>query len=514
MKKMKVLAAVVAVSMLAVGGVASTSQAAPKKPKPTTLTLGMFEGIKSWGVLDADWSVQTPYRQAVYDTILREAPNGSVVPNVASKFYYTGSTKTLLTLEIRPGITFTDGTPLTNKVVAANLNRYIKPANNALGRNFVDDISGAVAVAPNKVLITLKQANPGLTLYLARQVGLLTSPKNFDSPTEKSIPIGSGPYILDQARTQPGTQYYFKANPNYWNPRARKFDNFVIKVLATQPPMNTALQTGAIDGGPLLEKSAYTSLTAAGIKSTGFVSNVQAWRFSDRTGKLGSPIANLKVRQALNHAVDRKAILESPIGNGLGYVTSQEWPKGVEGYVPALENKYPYDPEKAKRLLAEAGYPNGIKISSIQPFFFYNGPNRAILAPMMEKSGVTIEWITANPPAPSAFAELQAGKHPMFYQGLQRDPNWAFLNFSVAKDALWNADKYTDPTMEKLINDFRYAKPENGKKILEQLNTHMLENALSIPLYVLEDRYMHTSKVKITKRASFLPHLLDFSPAK
>lgn len=509
MMRKKVLAAAVLSAVVALSGVGVVSTAAT----PTTLTLTSFEGIKSWGVLEADWSVQTIFREAVYDTILKEAANGAIVPNVASKFYYADKAKQQLVLEIRKGVKYSDGNVVSNRSVARSLRRYIDPANNAHALKAVDDITSVDTKAPNKVILNLKQPNPGLTLYLARQAGLLSSPAYWGTPSEKAYPVGSGPYILDVAKSQLGANYVFKSNPGYWNKKARKFDNLVIKIIGTQTALNTALQTGAVDGANLLENSAFATLNAAGVKSSSYVANVEAWRFSDRSGKLNSPIANLKVRQALNYAIDRKAILASPIGGGLGYVTTQEFPKGFDGYVASLENRYPYDPAKAKALLAEAGYPNGVKIASIQPFFFYFGPAKAILSAMLDKVGVTIDWIEAKPPALSAFAEAQAGKYPMFYQGLQRDPNWAFLNFSVMKDAPWNADDYMDSTMQKFIDQYRVGTPAVGKKALEQLNTYMVENALSIPIYVREGKYMHTSKIQITQRAGGIPSIWDMAPA-
>ncbi len=98
---------------------------------------------------------------------------------------------------------------------------------------------------------------------------------------------------------------------------------------------------------------------------------------ADVDGTVVPAFKDLRVRQALNYAIDREAITKSVYGD-FGIPTDQYVPEGIGGYLPELEDVYPYDPEKAKELLAEAGYPDGFSFTMLgQPGIDSGSPARA-----------------------------------------------------------------------------------------------------------------------------------------
>lgn len=111
--------------------------------------------------------------------------------------------------------------------------------------------------------------------------------------------------------------------------------------------------------------------------------------FADRSGAMGSPIGDVKVRQALNYAFDVKGMNES-IAQGQGFVTNQMYAVGTPGNLPDIDGMYAYDIDKAKSLLAEAGYADGFDITMpmAAPFQAY----QAIVEQTFAELNIKVTW--------------------------------------------------------------------------------------------------------------------------
>ena len=146
----------------------------------STLTLGVITPATTFEAPDMNWANESPYNQAVYDTLLQASPTGAIEPHLATAWSYNAS-KTVLTLTLRTGVKFTDGTPFNASVAAANLDAFQKGTSN--NASDLVNMASATAVSPTKLVIRLKQPDPAFLTYLGEAAGSQESPKAWKSPT-------------------------------------------------------------------------------------------------------------------------------------------------------------------------------------------------------------------------------------------------------------------------------------------------------------------------------------------
>ena len=137
---------------------------------------------------------ESPYGQAVYDTLLRPTPDGTVGPSLATEWKYNDD-KTVLTMTLRSDVNFTDGTEFNADAAAQNLIRFRD--GNSPNKSYLAALKDAKAIDATHLEITLNASDPALLVYLTQNAGMQESPKAFTAPDIKTNPVGSGPYILD-----------------------------------------------------------------------------------------------------------------------------------------------------------------------------------------------------------------------------------------------------------------------------------------------------------------------------
>lgn len=499
MKKLLATSAAVALALTGVAGVTSAQAAASK-----TLTYGVIGGIKSYEVASSEFGNRAPFFQAVYDGLLLAKPNGDLLPGLATTWKYD-SLQTGLTLTLRPNIKFTNGEKFNSAAVCANLNAFKKgdspDATNAA------NMESCKAAGPLKVVITLADVDPAFINYMARNMGMMQAPKTLGTAAAKTKPVGTGMYILDTKKTQIDSVYYYTANPKYWNKSAVKFSNLVIKVISDNTAMANALRTGAVDCANLADKNAVPSLESAGLKMATQQLDWSGLTLVDKDGSMGSPLKNVKVRQALNYAIDRAAMLKV-LGNGYGVVTDQVFASYSKGYDKALESYYSYDPAKAKALLKEAGYPNGFEISMPSITQFDKGISAQAIQAQLGAVGITVKYTDHT--FADFFPALLAPKYPAYWMQLERSANdWQFLNFLVARTAVWNPSKYGDATTDGLLAKIQTSTGAAQGKYLKQLNKYIVEQAWFVPFFAADMKFAYSpKKVKINLQAgNAVPYL-------
>jgi len=504
MNKFKAFLAVSAAAALALTGV-TASDAATKK----TLTVGMIADVNSFDTTASEYGNRNLYYQTVYDGLLQATPDGGLKPMLATKWSYNAA-QTVLTLDLRSDVKFTDGTKLDAAAVVKSLTLFSK--GKSPDASNLSSMKSAVAKGA-QVVITLKASDPAFLNYLARNAGLISSAKSVGTAAAKTTPVGSGPYTLNKLKTKFGSTYTFVKNANYWNKAAQKFDTVVLKYIQDPTALNNALKAKQIDAGNLASNDSITELMAAGLK---FETNTLDWvglSFVDRSGNLNSAIKDVKVRQAINFAIDRKALLKA-IGSGYGTTTTQVFAPKSAGYNASLNNTYTYNPTKAKALLAEAGYANGVTISMPSFTFFLGDAPFALIADQLKASGITVKWTEAAPA--TFFNDLLAPKYPAYLMFLEQSPNdWQAINFLMSKGAVWNPEHFSDATSEALIEKIRTSTAAARPALLKQLNKYIVDQAWFAPFYVKQGTVAHNSDVTFKMQAgNAMPYLSSFAPTK
>lgn len=474
----------------------------------TTLTLATIAAPQPWDLKDAGFGNNTIYYQPVYDSLLLASAEAELEPNLATEWSWDAS-QTVLTLKLRTDVKFTDGTAFDASAVKANLENTKTGSNEAA--THLAGLKSVDVVDPSTVTVTITAPDPSLLANLANVSGMMASPKAIGTPGLQTQPVGSGPYVLSGSGTTAGSQYTFTRNADYWNKAAFPFDTIVFKYLSDATALVNALRSGQIDAGQITDYKQAEPLESAGLNvvkySPGDITGLYIW---DRGGKILPALKDVRVRQALNHAMDREAIVKA--NGGLGKPTAQVFNPDTGAYDETLNDLYPYDVAKAKSLLAEAGYPNGFEVA--MPDFSAVFPSaQASITEALQAIGVTPKYETV--PSDQLITQLLSGKWAMCWFILASFRAWDTVSIEIAPDSLWNLTKYTDPQAQALIDQAQRATDDTTRDgILRQLNEYTVQQAWNAPWSTSEAYHASSKKVTVVQRKfATAPWIYDYKPA-
>lgn len=495
-------AASVALTGCASGGGGTTSGG---NAGPQPLTLGIFGEPRSWDSSQAHVGHGLQPYQVAYDSLLLREPDGKLSPMLATNWQYNQD-NTVLTLDLRTDVTFSDGEKFDAAAAKANLDNFRKANGPQLNQLAV--VEEVKAVDADTVELDLSAPDPSLEFYLSQAAGLMGSPKALGSEGIKTVPVGSGPYVLDKASSVAGSQLVFTAREGYWNKDLQKFSKVTLKTLQDSTARTNALVSGQVDA-TLLDPKTGKQAEGAGMK---LVTNQVDWTgllLMDRNGEVNKALGDVRVRQAINHAFDRKTILDQ-VRLGRGTPTSQVFGKESGAWVEDLEDKYSYDPEKAKALLKEAGYSSGVTLDL--PALPAEEPTLlAILKQQLSDVGITLN---VGAPIANTFAtDVAAKKYPAIQFNLFQGEPWVAINQMISTKALYNPFKNTNPELQAMIDAVQTAGPEAGEKA-KDVNRYVTENAWFAPLFRVDQMYYHNSKITVTPQVQqAVPSIYNYAPA-
>lgn len=460
---------------------------------PDLLRVGVPALPASWG---------DPYRaeggppahtwDAIFDGLTRLDNDGTVLPALAERWSTTDGRTWIF--HIRPGLRFSDGSPVTAPKIAATF-EWLRSAQ---GRTSL--IGGRLREletieSPDERTLILTLANPDPIFPVRLTVVLIVEPESWQRLGPAGFakqPIGTGPYRVvefDERRRRA----LLEANPYSWRPP--RTPRLEILELTDESVRNQALISGRIDLSrvgldevELLEARGMTILTPS-------ASQVMAIALITEHG--ATPLTDLRVRQALNYAVDKQALADALLA-GRGAPAGQPGSPGVRGYNSAIE-PYPYDPDRARSLLAEAGYRDGFSLL-IEGVIGGLPADAAIYqatAWYLGQVGVKAEFR----PVPYAtmvrqylsgdFGAAQAFASP-WNSALYRDVQRPMEAYSCFKP---NAHFCDRALAEKLQAARRELEPQTRTQMLQALSARYHEVAPSIFLVEQIDIFGHTPRI-------------------
>jgi peptide/nickel transport system substrate-binding protein len=442
----------------------------------------------------------------MYDTLLLATPEGTIEPFLATEWEYNEA-NTVLTLTIRDDVTFSDGSELNADVVVENLQRFKDGTSPDAG--YFAGVTSFEAPDATTVVITLDAPNPALLNYLTRDAGLIASSEAIAAGDLATNPVGSGPYVLDADATVAGTSYVYTANEDYWNPEVQHYDRLVINVLADQTAALNAIKAGEANAVKVSSNDSLAEIEAAGWTINSNELDVASILLLDRAGEMNEALGDVRVRQAINHAFDREGLLQALEG-GNGTVTGQMFPATSAAYNPELDNFYAYDPEKAKDLLAEAGYPDGFTLS-LPNAAALGGTTYTLHEQQLADIGITVEY---TDPGSNFIADLLAPKFPAGYIPLEQNPDWQLIQFMLAPNAIFNPSKYEDPQVNEYIEQIRSGDPETQEAVVKDLNRYIVEQAWFAPMYRVQGNFPSDANTTVEMLPSnAYPAIYDIQPA-
>jgi peptide/nickel transport system substrate-binding protein len=316
----------------------------------------------------------------IFDTLVNNDEKSQSRPGLATAWRTIDDTH--WEFDLRPGVKFSDGVPLTPEDIAASIQRANDLPSTASYSTYTRAIKSVTSPAPGKLLIETATPEPLLPNSLSRIRIIAARNKDLPSSDYNSgkAAIGTGPYIL-RAYT-PGSAVALAPNPHYWGP-APPWSEVMLRIITNGGARLAALLSGDLD---LVEQVPYDSVERVkkepklqlirGVSSRFVYLALDTERavtpfITDREGKpLGNPLHDLRVRQALSMALNRQAIVERVMESN-ALAAAQFLPAGGAGTSPRLKPT-PFDAVKASALLAEAGYPKGFRLT-------IHGPNDRIV---------------------------------------------------------------------------------------------------------------------------------------
>lgn len=509
MKIPRILAAVgiAAAAAAALAGCAGTSDIGGEDPSgPGTLTLTTIGAPATFDPAGAQWGNLSPFYQAVFDTLLLATPAGTIEPWLATDWSYNED-NTVLTLTLRDDVTFTDGSSLTGDVVVKNLQRFKEGTSPNAG--YLADVASFEAPDDTTVVITMTAPNPAMLNYLTVAPGLVGAEASLDSPDAPTTPVGSGPYMLDATATVTGTTYSYTKNPDYWNPDVQHYDKLVINVLTDPTAALNAIKAGEANGVKLAKNDALDEVEAAGWTVNTNELDFQGLALFDRAGTMNPALADVRVRQAINYAFDREG-LKTALQSGHATVTTQVFPERSAGYDPELDEYYTYDPEKAKELLAEAGYEDGLTIE-MPTAQVLGSTTYTLIAQQLGEVGITVK--NTDVPMGNFVADLLAPKFAASFVSLQQDTDWQLINYMIAPTAVFNPFDYSDPHVDEYMETIQYGDEATQASAVKALNRYLVEQAWFAPFYRVQSSLATDANTTVKMLpTNIYPAIYDFQP--
>ncbi|WP_249780734.1 ABC transporter substrate-binding protein [Bradyrhizobium sp. dw_78] len=310
----------------------------------------MMDPSRASAGIDHSWNAQ------MFEQLLRYDPDYKQVPWLAKSWkLLTIDGKEVLEVELRQGVKFQNGDPLTSADVEFSYNRFSDPKISRYS-HLQANVEKFEVIDDYHFRIHFKEPDGN---YLVNNMQMYILPKKYmESVGDEGFlkaPIGTGPWKFVSRTLHQEAR--FEAFADYWNKDAKPtVKNLVIKIIPEDTTRVAAFKSGAVDWIDNVPPAMVADFkNMPGVKT--FTASSGNNLYMDLQTELpNSPFAKLKVRQAAAYAIDMPAIIKGVLfGQGETYA---EVGRGTPGYNPDLK-QYPYDPKKAKQLLAEAGYPNG-----------------------------------------------------------------------------------------------------------------------------------------------------------
>ena len=403
--------------------------------------------------------------------LLKVDRNGRVAPALAKSYSISKDGKEY-TFVLHSGIKFHDGKPCTSEDVKYTFERLLDPKTAAPYRMFYEPIESIQAVDPTTVKFRTKKVDSNFLFNMARGDAVIVPKQAVDRL--KSAPVGTGPFKF--VGWNRGDSVVMAKNPDYYIKGLPYLDKVTFKFIPDPSAQLAALRARDIDviaydlapeNAPALEKDARFKVQ----KGNTTTDVIMAMNHSKK------PFSDPKVRQAITLAIDRKAVIQGAVA-GYGIPIGSHMDPTNPYYVD-LSNLYPYDPEKAKQLLAEAGYANGFEaVLKLPEPYAYARRSGEVIADQLSKVGIrlTLEVIQMGQWIDRVFKNADydltvMGHAEPFDIEIYGRPNYYF--------------RYNNPKFQELLKKAEEEMSEPArKKIYEQAQRMLADDFVNVYLFI------------------------------
>ena len=387
--------------------------------------------------------------------------------------------------KLRQGVKFHNGAPLTSKDVAFSIEKMRDEKGGSLQAPNFKDVTEVQTPDDQTVVFVTKQP---LAIFLDRLENRFILSKVAGDKFGDQLyqnPIGTGPYKF--VSYQRGGNMVFTRNDDYWGGKAA-IKEVVFRKVTEEAARLAALESGQADfinNVPVHEVARFQKHPRVRIdRLEGLRMFLLAMNVAHK------PFDSKLVRQAVNYSVDAPAIVKN-IFDGIGYPLNGPVGSNVIGADPK-HKRYPYDPKKARELLAQAGYKDGCDVQ------LYYSPGRypkdrevcQVVAAQMVKGGFRVELISQEWALFWDKTGVNGGRLPFYYIGRGSLTDADTLYDQYFRTGTTKRTNYSNPELDKvIIEQQKTADPKKRVALLQQAGTIIMEEAPMVPLYNLADIY-------------------------
>lgn len=412
----------------------------------------------------------------VYETLVKMDSDGTIKPLLAER-WDVSSDRTTYTFNLQQGAKFASGTAVDAAAVVAGIQRMRNSTSTTIKRQLAP-IASVTAQDSGTVVVTLSRPSNEWLFSMTSSAGMIVDPAATDMATK---PMGSGPFAYGSWTK--GDSITLTKNTKYWGTPGR-FDDVVFRYYVDPNAMITAMLSGDLDIISNLQAPQSLSQFADTAKFT-VVEGTTTGEVTMGFNHSNPALAQLKVRQAICYAIDRKALLNTVwAGHGqlIGTMSSP-----TEPYYEDLSNTYPYDPAKAKELLAEAGVSN-LSLRLRVPVTKYATDSATFVQSQLKDVGiaVTIEQL-----------DFSRWLTEVFTNG---DYDMTIVNHAEPRDLVqWANPKYywhyDNPELQALVQEADAGSSDDYVRLMKQASELLAHDAAADWLFLIPNLVVTTTDV-------------------
>lgn len=380
-----------------------------------TLTIGIGAEPESLDPVNMTSAPAATVGEHVVERLIYMEEDGSLTPMLATS-WEANADSTVWTFQIREGVTFHDGAPLNAAAVAANLQRFVDPEVGAAYAFLLGTVETIEAIDEYTLQLSLSQPFAPILSHLSHSFIGIVSPLQLEglSPSDAiDVPVGTGPYTI--ASWSRGERIVLEVNEDYYG-EVSAIPTIEFAFIPEPSALVVALETGDVDAIMRVPPQDAARLASNPDLEVVYESSVRTIYIGFNNQR--EPFNNPLVRRALNHAVDKQAIVDG-LFDGVFTVADAPVVPAVFGHEAV--GPYEYDPELARTLLAEAGYPDGLSMTLYHPTgrYLLDSTVAEAVQDMLSDVGVdvtlqTLEWssylsFTSQPPEDAQYDAFMLG---------------------------------------------------------------------------------------------------------
>jgi ABC-type transport system substrate-binding protein len=475
--------------VLALGGLVLSGCVDKRPPEEleSSVIYGYSDTIATFDPAKQRYAQESSVFRQVMEGLVEWDNDLQLAPLLATKWETPDDCKTWY-FHLREGVKFHDGTPFNADVVKWHFERIKDPATASTRAYLIQDLDWIEVLDDHLVAFHMKTPNCVLPELFAGTWARFPSRKNFDELGEGIArnPVGTGPFRFVEWRDD--IHIKFERNPDYWNPDIYHLERLEFRPIKEHTTRLILLEQGTIDIASLFYKHSEVAAKIPGVELQSVPQlSIRYVGFNVNE----PPFDNVLMRRAANHAINKDDMVKYVL-MGAGTPAKGPFPEVVSGYNPNLP-VYDYDPVKAKAMIAEAGYPNGVDVELwTQEVGQYRDVAEAIIGDL-EKVGIRVElkifdnaayWDKIDefrdPEERSVYRRPPGLKPYNMYLGgwVGGETAHGYLRPLFLSTSTSNSSWYSNPEVDKLLDEYALkVTPAEREVIYRRIQEIVVEDA-------------------------------------